>query len=143
MTKNSVLELAQRTAIAGRPTDDRVTISVDLYNRAMRLALEDSFSEDWYLSEYPDVKEALDKGIVSSALDHYVSAGLYEGRFPFELEVDEESYFQTHPDVEEAVIEEKFSSALQHFKTVGYAEGRRFALTKPKPTKSGRKVSAK
>src|SRR5271167_4126305 len=36
------------------------------------------FDEAWYLSKYPDVRDAVKRGIVASGREHYVSFGYYE-----------------------------------------------------------------
>jgi len=38
------------------------------------------FDEEWYLERYPDIKNALNNGIIHSALEHYLSYGKVEGR---------------------------------------------------------------
>jgi len=37
---------------------------------------------DWYLVQYQDVKEAVSKGLFTSARDHFYTAGFKEGRLP-------------------------------------------------------------
>jgi hypothetical protein len=40
------------------------------------------FDEQWYLTQYPDVRAALEQGRVPSALHHYLRHGFDEGRSP-------------------------------------------------------------
>src|SRR5512137_2467035 len=40
------------------------------------------FDEAWYLSRYPDVKEAVKRGTIASGREHYVAHGFYEHRMP-------------------------------------------------------------
>src|SRR5262249_14491600 len=53
--------------------------------------------EDWYLSQYPDVRTAIQNGRFKSALDHYRAYGYYEKRFPKKPVVDETWYLRTYP----------------------------------------------
>jgi hypothetical protein len=59
--------------------------------------------EAWYLATNPDVAEAIADGIVQDAKDHYISAGYYEHRMPYEIRVDGEWYLAQYADVQEAV----------------------------------------
>ena len=45
--------------------------------------------EAWYCRVYPDVADAIKAGAYRSARQHFVDHGYFEGRRPFELEVDE------------------------------------------------------
>ncbi len=45
--------------------------------------------EAWYLKQYPDVEDAIRKGAVASAKDHFLNNGYFEGRLPFQINVDE------------------------------------------------------
>jgi hypothetical protein len=44
--------------------------------------MEQNFDENWYISQYPDVRLAIAAGKFSSPLSHYVSHGRHEGRHP-------------------------------------------------------------
>jgi hypothetical protein len=39
--------------------------------------------EPWYVSEYQDVRDAVNNGFFPSARDHFLEAGYREGRMPF------------------------------------------------------------
>ncbi|CAM6054503.1 unnamed protein product [Sphagnum tenellum] len=80
--------------------------------------------EEWYLSKYPDVADAINQGEAESAKDHYVMYGYFEDRLPRELIVDEEWYCSRYADVAEAIRTGKIASAQQHFETNGFKEGR-------------------
>lgn len=82
------------------------------------------FDENWYLAKNPDVKEALSRGIVTSAKDHYVLSGYYEHRMPFPIIVNEKWYLQAYPDVAEAIQKGVYKSGQAHFDVAGYREGR-------------------
>lgn len=133
--RNDILELVQRVTIAGQLAEDRLTVPAGLFLGALRLALTDQFSESWYLDTYPDVKKAVKERTVASGLAHYLESGIYEGRYPFPVDIDEDHYLEAHPDVTEAIGNGFFPSARAHFLEVGYAEGRRFKF-KPEATTS-------
>src|SRR5690348_14602933 len=80
--------------------------------------------EEWYLSRYPDVREAIEAGLVSSAASHYRSHGRREGRIPTKPEVDEAWYLLRYPDVCHAIRRGQVKSAYEHFVQAGYYEGR-------------------
>jgi len=83
-----------------------------------------SFDEDWYLSSYPDIAEALAAGHITSAKGHFIEDGYFEGRLPFPLEVDEAWYTQEYPDIGQAIERGEIASATDHFREFGYMEGR-------------------
>ena len=80
--------------------------------------------EAWYLSRNPDVKEALKRGVVSSAKEHYVLSGYYEHRMPFPIVVSEKWYLEAYPDVADAIKNGVYKSGQAHFDVAGYREGR-------------------
>lgn len=82
------------------------------------------FDESFYLSNYPDVKAAVDAGSFTSGLEHFQKSGLAEGRVLVSALYDEEYYLQTNPDVAAGVDTGAFKSGLQHFIEHGEAEGR-------------------
>lgn len=81
--------------------------------------------EAWYLSQYPDVAEAIRHGVVASAREHFLNDGYFEGRMPFPIEVDEAWYLEQNPGVAEFIARGELLSAQQHFNDNGYREGRR------------------
>src|ERR1700722_8682569 len=50
------------------------------------------FDEAWYLSKYPDVKDAVKRGVVASGREHYILSGYYEHRMPCSILVNEKWY---------------------------------------------------
>jgi hypothetical protein len=82
------------------------------------------FDEDWYISRYPDIADALAAGVIGSAHEHYTQSGYYEHRMPYEIVVDERWYLESYGDVKEAVDKGVFSSAQDHFDMLGFREGR-------------------
>ena len=81
--------------------------------------------EAWYFSQYPDVAEAVEKGIVSSAKEHFLNDGYFEGRMPFLIKVDEQWYLEQNPGIAEYIETGQLESAQQHFIDNGYREGRK------------------
>jgi hypothetical protein len=83
-----------------------------------------SVDSNWYLQANPDVADAIAKGIVADARDHYVTYGYYEHRMPYEIIVDEAWYLVQYPDVGEAVAKGLLASGKEHFYAAGFKEGR-------------------
>jgi hypothetical protein len=81
--------------------------------------------EAWYLQQYPDVADAIQKGIVASAREHFLNDGYFEGRLPFQIMVNEAWYLEQNPGVAEYIKRGDLISAQQHFNDNGYREGRR------------------
>jgi hypothetical protein len=82
------------------------------------------FDETWYLSKYPDVKDAVKRGRVASGREHYVQSGYYEHRMPSAIMVNEKWYVEAYPDVAEAIQAGVYKSAQVHFEAAGFQEGR-------------------
>lgn len=82
------------------------------------------FDENFYLSNYPDIKAAVDAGGFTSGLEHFEQNGLSAGRVLVSPLYNEESYLQANPDVAAAVATGDYSSGLQHFILSGEAKGR-------------------
>ena len=80
--------------------------------------------DDWYLHRYPDVRLAIENGIVPSASTHYTRFGYFENRMPHRVEVDPDWYLQEYPDVRTAIERQEYTSAQDHFENSGFAEGR-------------------
>jgi hypothetical protein len=117
--------LKQKYRITAATDRDRVNlIYKDLLDISRLFLRGVSVDEKWYLSEYPDVAEAIGNGAFKSAKHHFVENGYFEGRRPHSFEVDEEWYLLTYPDVADGVEAGNIASAQEHFATNGYAEGR-------------------
>ncbi|MFL5255970.1 MAG: hypothetical protein ACJ8AI_24365 [Rhodopila sp.] len=80
--------------------------------------------EVWYLDTYPDVAQAVRQGQISSAKEHFINNGYFEGRLPSKVTVDEEWYKNEYPDVAESIKQGAEQSAQVHFYRNGYKEGR-------------------
>jgi hypothetical protein len=83
-----------------------------------------SFDETWYLTKYRDIRDAIEKGSVVDARQHYVRFGYYEHRLPYKIDVDAVWYLETYPDVKVAVERRHYTSGQAHFETAGFREGR-------------------
>ena len=81
--------------------------------------------EQWYLSQYPDVANAIGEGLFASAEHHYIVQGIREGRLPSKPVVDEAWYLRAYPDVTAAIREGHVKSAYDHFVRYGSREGRK------------------
>lgn len=123
-----VLMVFRRLALVGRNADNSVTVGKTVVRDLLRLALADRFDEKWYLERYPDVADALRKGLVDSGLDHYASSGVYEGRIPYPFAIDEGDYLLRHRDVARSLREGPYKSGTEHFYAVGFMEGRGFQI---------------
>lgn len=82
------------------------------------MAVPPQFDVSWYLAHNLDVAAA---GV--DAYDHFLTAGLYEGRSAFTF--TESYYLAAFPDVAAAVSSGAFASGWEHYITAGYDEGRR------------------
>ena len=105
--------------------DQAVVLDQDRLQQATRMLLRAvHVDEDWYGKQYPDVKEAIAKGVFRSAKHHFIQSGYFEGRRPAPVLVDEEWYARAYPDVGESVEFGELSSCQEHFDRYGEAEGR-------------------
>ncbi len=82
------------------------------------------FDEVWYLSKYPDVKDAVKRGVVPSGREHYGMSGYYEHRMPTQIQVNEKWYLEAYPDVLEAIRAGVYKTGQAHFEIAGFREGR-------------------
>lgn len=87
------------------------------------LPLVQFFDEDVYLLFNPEVATAIAEGLFSSAYEHFVAEGLFEGLTPSIL-YSEDFYLANNPDVQQAVEDGVFESGLEHFLNIGHRENR-------------------
>jgi hypothetical protein len=87
------------------------------------LVLARFYDESFYLNNNPDVLRALNSGQFTSGFQHFVTAGLLEGRDPSIL-FNQDFYLSTNGDVANAVADKTIASGLIHFLTNGHLEGR-------------------
>lgn len=101
-----------------------VSMSRELFDRLVALAVRAEFDPVWYRSENPDIAASVTEGALVDELEHFASYGYEEGRRQAYFEVDEAWYLETHRDVAEAVEAGDFIDAEAHYNEVGYIEGR-------------------
>ena len=85
------------------------------------------FDESFYLNNNPDVGDAVNDGVFSTGLQHFLAFGLEEGRAPNEAILESftpEAYLDENSDIASAVEDGVFESALDHFLTFGAGETR-------------------
>ncbi len=117
--------LKERVSIVTVNGQLKVNNTYDEFLEIVRLLLRSvQVDEEWYLTEYPDIAEAVASGEVKSARNHFIDSGYFEGRMPAPLEIDEAWYLAEYPDVAEGIGRGEIQSALQHYREHGYAEGR-------------------
>ncbi len=105
--------------------DQSVVLSSDQLTQVTRMLLRAvHVDEEWYGRQYPDVKEAIAKGVFRSAKHHFIESGYFEGRRPAPVAVDEQWYARAYPDVGESVEFGELGSCQEHFDRYGESEGR-------------------
>lgn len=81
------------------------------------------YDDTYYLNLYPDVKAAVNNGLIASGYDHFINFGQDEGRNPSIL-YNETFYLSQNPDVANAVTNHLFSSGFEHYLYFGQNEAR-------------------
>ena len=84
------------------------------------------FSDNWYLSNYPDVRR--NDCYKNEPYVHYINYGIREGRKPLPpvpIEYNEGEYLELNPDVAEAVEKGQFTSGIEHYLMYGFNENRK------------------
>jgi hypothetical protein len=103
----------------------RVSASFEEIQRMIRALLAGiQVDEAWYLQRNEDVAQGIREGTITSARQHFLDHGYFEGRAPFRVAVDEAWYLATYPDVAAQVDQGLCASAQAHFDASGYHEGR-------------------
>jgi hypothetical protein len=82
------------------------------------------FDLDFYLSTYPDVREAHDAGQIADPRTHFIEQGYIEGRLGSKPNIDEDYYRNAYPDVKAAIDAGELKSALEHYSRAGVFEAR-------------------
>jgi len=106
--------------------DPRVGVSAAQQGTSTDRSFQELFDEKYYLATNPDVADAIAKGSIKSAYDHFAQYGIDEGRNPnslFSL-----GYLSENPDVAQAVTSGQFKSGFAHFLQVGYKEQRTISV---------------
>lgn len=124
-----VPEFTDLRARLGLATDALEFPSVTIPSALFKLLIGDivsrqAFDEDAYLAANPDVAEAVKRGAITSAREHYISRGYFEGRLPGSTKVDEVWYLSKYPDVAAAVRNGTIKDGGTHYDSAGLREGR-------------------
>jgi hypothetical protein len=87
------------------------------------------FDEQYYLSQYPWVKPAIDAGVLKSGKEHFETFGQAAGLTQVSRYFDEATYLAGNPDIAALVRTPNnpnapFATGLDHFIQYGYEEGR-------------------
>lgn len=124
-----VPEFTDLRARLGLATDALEASSVTIPSALFKLLISDivsrqAFDEDAYLAANPDVAEAVKRGAIISAREHYISHGYFEGRLPGSPKIDEVWYLSKYPDVAAAVRKGTIKDGGTHYGSAGLREGR-------------------
>jgi hypothetical protein len=115
--------LSQDRFAAGSKT--KVGVPMQLLRELIRImATTLPFDLDFYLSTYPDIREAYEAGEIADPRTHFVEQGYIEGRLGALPDIDEEFYKNTYPDVKAAIAAGELKSALEHYLRAGAFEAR-------------------
>jgi hypothetical protein len=87
------------------------------------------FDEEYYLSQYPWLKPAIDAGIIKSGKEHFEKFGQAGGLTAVSRYFDEQTYLAQNQEIAALVRTANnpnapFASGLDHFIQFGYEEGR-------------------
>lgn len=92
------------------------------------VAIKDTFCEEWYLKNYPDVAKAVKAGQIKSGHEHYINYGKKEGRKPnigVPKDWNEKFYLENNEDVNKAISKGQYDyCALKHYLLQGWKENR-------------------
>lgn len=106
--------LQQATAKPARPVNDEPPVASPSHREELRCLHEsDWFDPEWYLQQYPDVRES-----DADPAEHYLRYGARLGRNPSPHFLTN-AYLQRYPDVPQ-----KGANPLVHYLLYGRAEGR-------------------
>ncbi|MEG4021777.1 hypothetical protein [Microcoleus sp. S13C4] len=87
------------------------------------MANYDILDENYYLTKYPFVQQAIDQGIISSGKEHFEKFGQKLGFTEVSRYYDESYYLANNPAVAAAVSSGAFASGLDHFIQFGWEQG--------------------
>jgi hypothetical protein len=76
ITRQTHSEQEQRTGVASEPAE---AVDRNLSSTANSTILAD-WNEESYIRANPDIAALIEKGLIASALDHYIANGYYENR---------------------------------------------------------------
>lgn len=106
--------------------DTTVSLPLDVFMEILSAAVHATphFDEADYVTRRPDVAEAVSKGVIASAREHYARAGYFEDILPGRVLIDESYYLNSNQDVAKAFKRGEVRDPQQHFEAMGYQEGR-------------------
>jgi len=103
----------------------KAPVQITLLRQLIALAVAGlPFDEDFYMSQYADIREAAAAGELADLKSHFVNQGYFENRFGSKPNLDEEFYRQNYPDVDKAISDGSIGSGLEHYMRSGALEGR-------------------
>jgi hypothetical protein len=103
----------------------RINVSYENFVEILRMMIRGvEVDEAWYQRTYEDIGDAVRRGALRSAQQHFVDDGYFEGRLPFPMQVDERWYLTRYADVADSIRRGEVASAQEHFSQDGYREGR-------------------
>ncbi|MGH7043164.1 MAG: hypothetical protein ACREFY_13685 [Acetobacteraceae bacterium] len=93
----------------------RAAVSIPLLKAILTIASSKlPFDMEFYLSTYPDIRDAYNAGLVADVKAHFAEEGYFEGRLGAMPEIDEKFYRETYPDVADAIASGQVASAADH-----------------------------
>ncbi|WP_295540858.1 hypothetical protein [uncultured Pseudacidovorax sp.] len=121
------LQMEVNRIASGRAKErEKIQQLVDLFYGVIARSIP--VDPEFYLRTYKDISEAIQSGAVSSASEHFINHGFYEGRLPMEPKIDEQLYCQKYPDIGEAIVDGRIESGADHWASFGRLEGREVNL---------------
>jgi hypothetical protein len=121
----ALLKKVIKERLSGDRSQKEFIVPASVFREIVKSALSAvPVDENWYLDRNPDVRSAVDLGLLSSGRQHFIECGYFEDRLPFAVEVDELFYLNTNPDVRAAHERGEIQSVQAHFDHTGYLEGR-------------------
>jgi hypothetical protein len=95
----------------------------DFLHMVRRILRAVRVDEEWYRSTYPGAAAEIESGRFSTATEHYVTTGYFEGGLPADVEVDADWYLGRYAHVRTGLAIGVADSAKDHFLRIGYGEG--------------------
>lgn len=98
--------------------------------------LPEGFNEEYYLWKYPDVKEAVKRGMLPSGAFHYSHYGIGEEREykpTIPQDFTEQGYLACNEDIKLAVEKGQIPSGTWHWLIQGWKENRAYIVTNTEP----------
>jgi hypothetical protein len=106
-------------------TGSKAAVSIPVLKSILSIAIAAlPFDEEFYLSTYPDIRNAINAGLIGDPKAHFVEEGYFEGRLGALPNFDEGFYKDTYPDVAVAIAKGEVRSAFDHYIGGGAVEGR-------------------